>query len=101
MMLGHYFFFLSHLNRFIFTFYSALIAYWNKASFKNVDDMGMGMLFVGASMNMTYPLCVWLSVKFHYFLPMEVSFYTVANLIEPVVYFFTKYRCGKIENFFT
>ena len=56
--------------------------------------MSIGMLIVGASINMLYPILIWLCIKFRYHLPIELLCYTIANLIEPIVYLCNKFGSG-------
>ena len=100
-MLALYFEFLRQFNRCIFTFGSAALAKWNKASLKKVDGMSKGMLVVGASINMLYPVLIWLYTKFQYHLPIqlfpiELSCFVVANLIENIFYFYNNFGSGKV-----
>ena len=91
--MGHYFYFLSYFNRMILIFVSVVLAKWNKASLKKVGELGKGMLIVGVSTNLLYPLLIWLCVKFRYHFPLELSCGVVAN-IEPIFYLFTKFGTG-------
>ena len=95
-MLGHYFLFLSHLNRCLFTFGSVLMTKWENASSKKAQDIGKGLLFVEAFSNMMYPIMIWLCIKYGYHFPLEILLFGVANLIQPISYFFRKFGYGKL-----
>ena len=95
-LMGHYFLFLGQINRSMVTFGSALLAMWNKTSLKKADNMSKGMLIVGALINMLYPLLIWLCIKFHFHLVLELCFVVVANFIEPISYFYNTFGSGSL-----
>ena len=90
-MVGHYLLFLSHLNRCLFTFCSVLLTKWECASSKNAK-VSKGLQFVQGFSDMMYPILIWLCIKFRYHFPMELLLFGVANLIQPISYFF--WKCG-------
>ena len=94
-MLAQYLTFVSYFNREIFTLGSLVLAKFNKSSLKKVDDLSKGMLIAGASLNMLFPVLLWLCIKFGYHFPVELLFLGAANLIEPIVYFYDKFGPGK------
>ena len=95
-MLGYYCLFLSHLNRCIFTFISAVFAKWNEESLNKGDDTSNGILIVASSLNVLYPILIWLCTRFHYHFTTELLFLGVANLIEPIFYFYNNFGSGNL-----
>ena len=96
-MLGHYFYFLSYFNRNVFIFGSAFLAKWRKTSLRKVDDMSEGLVILGALINVLYPLLIYVTIKFNYHFPLELSIGAIAMSCDPIYYFFKNLGHGNLN----
>ena len=97
-MLGHYFYFLSYFNRNVFIFCSAIVAKWRKTSLRKVDNMNEeGLIILGALINVLYPLLIYVTIKFSYHFPLELSIGVIAMSCDPIYYFIKNFGHGNLN----
>ena len=91
MMLGHYFFFLTHVHGNIYFWIGAIFAKFNGIGIEN--DRESIHCFLGINI-----LLIWLAIKHQYYFPFEAFAIVSAKLLRSMAYFYSLLCPGESLN---
>ena len=81
-MLGHYIFYLWHVVANTYVQIGAVFAKLNEIDLENYKENSFS--FLGLSI-----LLLWISTKYHYFIPLEILIYISASIFRSIAYFYS------------